>query len=134
MNEVLYCLMREDIPDLNPGKGMAQAMHAQANFQAQWRGKPEYIEWCKQSYYAFGTTIVLSAVKKDIEDLRRIVSATRSDGRTPSFGVVVDPTYPWRNFSGKLFLTETMTCAWWFKTESASQEELDFIASLELYR
>lgn len=30
----LYIVMREDLWDMNPGKGMAQSAHAQADFDA----------------------------------------------------------------------------------------------------
>jgi len=34
MEPTLYIIMRSDLQDMNPGKGMAQAAHAQADFDS----------------------------------------------------------------------------------------------------
>ena len=67
--------MRNDIPNMNPGKGMAQASHATSSFEYwsrqryarenfgdsidRWRGETGY----------FGTTIVLEGSKEEIQKL-----------------------------------------------------------------
>jgi len=110
----LYIIMRSDIPDLNPGKMAAQAAHAQADFD-QWgktleRDSEQYSallgeieEW--KDGRSFGRTLVLSATGASITHL---VATTDFSGLT------VDPTYPWRNYYGELFLSNELTCAWAF--------------------
>lgn len=129
---VLYCLMREDIQDLNPGKAAAQAMHAQAHFQAQWQKEQSYKDWCGPR--AFGTTIVLSATMSTMNDLETIVIRNWEGKAKKPFCMIVDPTYPWRNFYGDVFLTSEITCAWWWKHEASSEEEIEFAKQLKLYR
>jgi hypothetical protein len=122
MDPRLYIIMREDLPDMNPGKGMAQAAHAQADFDfyAQ-KNEPEgYRDWLGDR--SFGTTIVLSATKEQIFHIVHIVKHS---------GVTVDPTYPWRNWYGKLFTSSEITCAWAFVYR---QDDLDFMKQFELHR
>ena len=113
----LYILMREDIPDMNPGKGMAQAAHAQADMMAYMNELEDYgvkellRTWCEDR--AFGTTTVLSA---ELADIHEMCSTIRHSGMT------VDPTYPWRNFYGTPFETEEVTCAWAFVFEEKERE------------
>jgi hypothetical protein len=124
----LYIIMREDIPDMNPGKGMAQAAHAQSNFD-------EYIDnncglgdvlwnnvlaWKEDR--SFGTTLVLSATLNDMERIH--VELAHSD-------LTTDPTYPWRNHYGKLFLTEEITCMWAF---AQTADELEFMKQYPLHK
>lgn len=114
----LYIIMRSDLWDMNPGKGMAQAAHAQALFDlhmgreaiandlleryAFWRGDGE-------DSRGFGTTTVLSAPGNPNNDvLHEIVQRVQHSGR------VVDPTYPYRNYYGELFTCPAVTCAWAF--------------------
>lgn len=63
----LYLLMRSDLESMNPGKGHAQAAHAQRHadhlikdkvvFGTTWA--EHYGKWCDQTDQGFGTTIVL---------------------------------------------------------------------------
>lgn len=123
----LYCLIREDIQDLNPGKAAAQAMHAQSlasiTFDNNHPALEEWIQWLDEGK-GFGTTICLSVMKADLEDL----------APTPISGVVIDPTYPWKNFYGQVFTTPEITCGWYFRCSMSTNEELEHINSLELYR
>jgi|TARA_R110000851_G_scaffold9877_3_gene36345 hypothetical protein len=128
----LYIIMREDIPDMNPGKGMAQAAHAQSDFnqsienicgphssksETMW----ESIRAWKEDR-SFGTTLVLSATLADMERIH--VELTHS-------GLTTDPTYPWRNHYGKLFLTEEITCMWAF---AQTADELEFMKQYPLHK
>lgn len=62
---VLYLIMRNDLPSLNPGKLAAQAAHCANAFVAskQWSKSPLLKQWQNQSKQGFGTTIVLGATR-----------------------------------------------------------------------
>lgn len=122
MEPTLYIIMRADIPDLTPGKGMAQAAHAQADFDAKmleiahnpdFENREEilldYNDWA--SSYNFGRTIVLSATEEKIREV--VVRGTVA-------GITIDPTYPWRNYYGETFITEELTCGWLFVPSTIS--------------
>lgn len=49
-------------------------------------------------------------------------------------GVTVDPTYPWRNFYGKVFLTSGVTCAWVFACDLTPPQLLEDLQKLSLHR
>ncbi len=133
MTPTLYCLMRQDLQDLNPGKGMAQAMHAQADFD-QWVDDhpgstymPFIAEWKEDR--SFGRTLVLEG---SLDEIANVTSMAL--GTDHPVGVTVDPTYPWRNFYGKVFLTSEVTCAWAFACDLTPQAILDEIRKLSLHR
>jgi len=119
--------MREDLWDMNPGKGMAQAAHAQALFDAydfaanycleeycQWRGDgPDCL--------GFGVTTVLSAPLNEWMDISLGVQ---------HYGYVADPTYPYRNHYGKMFTREEETCMWVFAT---TEKELEHMKRWKLH-
>lgn len=88
---VLYLIMRNDLPSLNPGKLAAQAAHCANAFVghvAGVKGKQAlYMQWAKETDQFFGTTIVLGATQQQLCDL-----SVRLDDLT--FGLVYDPTYP----------------------------------------
>jgi hypothetical protein len=117
MNEcepTLYIIMRTDLPDMNPGKGMAQASHATDDFNA-WKALmianphtyggliSEFERW--QEHRSFGRVIVLQGT---LEEMNAVVCSNDFCGLT------VDDTYPWCNFYGELFLSEETTAAWCF--------------------
>lgn len=135
MTPTLYCLMREDLQDLNPGKGMAQAMHAQADFDrwvnGQFKNMHEYIPYIRewQEDRSFGRTLVLEA---NLNQITNIVSMGL--GTPHPIDATVDPTYPWRNFYGKVFLTPEITCAWVFVCDLTPQPVLDELRKLSLHR
>ena len=122
---VLYIVMRKDIPDMNPGKGMAQAAHAQAEFAANIAlhhdMSDKYDEWKEDR--AFGTTIVLH---ETMEMMHGISCMVVSDYHA----MVTDPTYPWRNHYGDLFLDEEVTCMWIFAT---TQETFEIMKDYKLH-
>lgn len=133
MTPTLYCLMREDLQDLNPGKGMAQAMHAQSDFD-QWVDDhpnnpfmPFIAEWKEDR--SFGRTLVLESTLEQIGDITSIALGTDLP-----VGVTVDPTYPWRNFYGKVFLTSEVTCAWVFACDLTPPQLLEDLRKLSLHR
>lgn len=113
----LYIIMREDIPDMNPGKGMAQAAHAQADMIEYMNnlndyGVEEMVKLWREDR-AFGTTTVVSAELMDIHEMCDNIEHS---------GMTVDPSYPWRNFYGQPFTTEEVTCAWAFVFEPKERE------------
>jgi hypothetical protein len=133
MTPTLYCLMREDLQDLNPGKGMAQAMHAQADFD-QWvddHPGSEYMPYIAQwkEDRSFGRTLVLESTLEQIGEITAIALGTDLP-----VGVTVDPTYPWRNFYSKVFLTSEVTCAWVFACDLTPPQLLEDLRKLSLHR
>ena len=122
----LYIVMREDLWDMNPGKGMAQAAHAQAGFDAYAHGRPEadfyqaFQMWKEDR--SFGTTLVLSATLKEMDDICDNVTFR---------AMTVDPTYPYRNHYGKVFVREEITCMWAFVW---TDEEVDYMKQFKLHQ
>lgn len=117
----LYIIMREDLWDGNPGKMMAQAAHAQALFDAydftandcletycEWRGDGA-------NCLGFGVTLVLSAPRSEWMDISLGVK---------HYGYVNDPTYPYRNYYGKVFTESEDTCMWVFATTKEEVEHM----------
>jgi hypothetical protein len=132
MEQRLYIIMREDIPDMNPGKGMAQAAHAQADFDSavELECGPAYLQddklWSNVCSWKedrnFGVTLVVSATLANID---AITNAVRFSGKT------VDPTYPWRNYYGKMFTSEEVTCAWAFVQDEV---EAEYMRKFDLHK
>lgn len=139
----LYIMIPMDIPDGNPGKMMAQAAHAQALFTKEMdeRGRrfnaaqtynsrklkssllDSYNFWIEEGG-GFGTTIVLSCLLQDISSNYKSIKIT-------CCGKVIDPTYPWRNFYGEMFVKEQLTAGWAFVT---SEEEAQVFSKYKLHR
>ena len=119
MEPRLYIIMREDLWDMNPGKGMAQAAHAQALFDAytpytlDGYGK-HYSAWAEDR--GFGVTLVLTAPKSEW---------IRISLGVDYYGYVNDPTYPYRNYYGKLFTSSEDTCMWVFATTEQEVEHMN---------
>lgn len=136
MEPTLYIIMRSDIPDLTPGKGMAQAAHAQADFDKEMQLIKEnpaseasrkgitidHVSWTQER--TFGRTIVLSATEERIRDIA-------TNGVVA--GVTVDPTYPWRNYYGETFLTKEVTCGWLFVSDTVA-EDANLVRDLPLHK
>ena len=130
----LYIVMRTDIPDNTPGKMMAQASHATDDFNA-WKNSilhefehdfmfelvAEFNRWKEDRN--FGRCIVLEGTLEEIHD---VVDSNDFAGLT------TDPTYPWRNFYGEVFLTEEVTAAWCFICNETSPCET--LRGLPLHR
>ena len=128
----LYIIMREDIPDMNPGKGMAQAAHAQSDFDnyVEESCGPGYkqgdVFWQDVTNWredrTFGVTLVLSATLADMHEI---------DNKLTHSGLTTDPTYPWRNSYGKLFLSNEVTCMWAF---ARTEDEIEFMKKYPLHK
>jgi hypothetical protein len=123
MEPRLYIIMREDLWDMNPGKGMAQAAHAQADFDAYQsslvnQDGDEF--WQAMSAWRedreFGVTLVLTAPKSEWMQISLGVEHC---------GYVNDPTYPYRNYYGKLFTSSEDTCMWVFATTEQEVEHMN---------
>jgi hypothetical protein len=138
MQPTLYIMMREDLQDNTPGKMMAQSAHAQADFDA-WveRLEPDnillsYVNIWKEDR-SFGRTLVVSVTLEQIKYFVRDIAPLQMIGRAMS-GITVDPTYPWRNFYGKVFLTNEITCAWAFACDATPQAQIDWLKSQSLHQ
>lgn len=109
-------MMRNDLVDLNPGKAMAQACHAANQFTHNFtkvrvvsqKLTSQFNEWLAQGE-GFGTTIVLSASKSEIE---RIIPLGISEGY--ECGFTFDTSYPIRSAAGEVFTVNALTCAYVF--------------------
>lgn len=120
----LYIIMRRDLWDMNPGKGMAQAAHAQADFDAYvpTRLNTEafrnaYMKWTDDRN--FGVTLALSATLEQMHEIRT---------RTAHSDFTIDPSYPYRNWYGELFVREEVTCMWVFVYEENESEYMKAFA------
>jgi hypothetical protein len=137
MKPTLYIIMRSDLAEMNPGKGMAQAAHAQADFdcavlaaQDQLANRPrgtqeillEHARWLGGKN--FGRTIVLSAPVATINNIAF---------RGKLSGATYDPTYPWKNHYGELQITGETTCAWMFVCDE-NEADLALVKNLLLHK
>jgi len=145
----LYIIMRKDLPDMNPGKAMAQAAHAQADFDL-WAQTTIHrlVDLYKRDYLDqeqtdalnaaeaisrwrggrnFGRTLVLQA------DSVELPIEADSYGIASSVKEVIDPTYPYRNWYGDTFTMNTVTCWWMFVHNDSLQEELEFVKIFPLH-
>lgn len=135
MEPRLYIVMREDLWDMNPGKGMAQAAHAQAEFDAYIERYVENNEgldkfdknlipsvtlWKERR--TFGTTLVLFM---PLDDMGLITFNVNH------YGYVTDPTYPYRNYYGKVFTRSEVTCMWVFVN---TEEEVEYMKQWRLHQ
>lgn len=119
MEQRLYIVMREDLWDMNPGKGMSQSAHAQAEFDEYVENnytdddfRSAHIAWCEDRN--FGVTLVLSAAKTEWMQISLGVE---------HYGYVNDPTYPYRNYYA--------TCMWVFAT---TEEEIAHMQQWDLHK
>jgi hypothetical protein len=123
MEPTLYLFGRTDIQDMNPGKLAAQISHATDDFNA-WKSYIlsksdladelvcEFSRW--QEDRNFGRVIVLEATLAEME-------AVVADNDFA--GLTTDPTYPWRNYYGTLFLTKEVTSGWCFMCDETTPSE-----------
>lgn len=86
----LYILMRNDLPSMGSGRAAAQASHAANAFIHEWGNdkkirRGDVVEWQGQTKQGFGTAIVLSANKAQIDKILR--------SRVIPQGWVIDPDY-----------------------------------------
>lgn len=141
MSHRLYILMRHDIDNMNPGKGMAQAshasLHAHKEIQANYRFEPfreAWAEWLKQAD-GFGTTIVLEgatlSMMMDIDVDHQVPKEAPY-----AAGIVYDPTYPTQNYYGASFVRSDATCMWVFVPykDDAPTFIVPALSTLQLHR
>ena len=83
---ILYILVRNDLQSLNAGKAMAQASHASNAFIKKHGHTKAAKEWAGETSQGFGTVIVLSVNKKQLDEA--VHKCDVAD-------VVEDPTYPY---------------------------------------
>jgi hypothetical protein len=128
MTPRLYIVMRRDLWDMNPGKGMAQAAHAQADFDSYinrlvWDEKMEpSIPAAWQQDRSFGTTLVLHEPLEVMEQIQ---------ANMPHSSMTVDPTYPYRNYYGEVFVRSEVTCMWVF---AYTEAELEYMSQWSLHK
>jgi len=79
--------MRNDLPSLNPGKGMAHAAHAANQFTFEHPKNDDVKSWQRDAK-GFGTTICLSANREQLES---IVKSAKRQGLPAA--LVFDPEY-----------------------------------------
>ena len=129
MEPRLYIIMRRDLWDMNPGKGMAQAAHAQADFEAYLF--PEFVPDARKFRDAviawredrsFGTTLVLH---------EPLIVMVQIQTDMPHSGMTVDPTYPYRNHYGEVFTRSEVTCMWVF---AYTEAELEYMKQWRLHQ
>jgi hypothetical protein len=124
-----YLIMREDLWDMNPGKGMAQAAKAQADFSAHLfpMSIPDAHEFMAavqlwREDRSFGTTLVLHESMDTLSKISMNVA---------HWGFVTDPTYPYRNYYGKAFVRSEVTCMWVF---AYTEAELEYMKQWNLHK
>lgn len=121
---ILYILMRTDLDSMNPGKAVAQGVHAGHQFVYRLTGKHNvappheqvlkidlYDRWKEETGDGFGTTVTLS-VTGDM--LPKVVQFALLAGFEA--GVTHDPTYPIRDGS-EVHLVPLDTCGYVFGTK-----------------
>jgi hypothetical protein len=129
MEPRLYIVMRQDLWDMNPGKAMAQAAHAQADFDAHLFpvGIPNAMEFrdavlAWREDRSFGTTLVLH---EPVDTFGKISM------NVAHWGYVTDPTYPYRNYYGEVFTRSEVTCMWVFVY---TEEEAVYMRQFDLHK
>lgn len=129
MEPRLYIVMRRDLWDMNPGKAMAQAAHAQADFEAHLF--PEFVPDARKFRDAviawredrsFGTTLVLHEPMDVMSKISMNVA---------HWGFTTDPTYPYRNYYGEVFTRSEVTCMWVF---AYTEAELEYMRQWRLHQ
>lgn len=94
---VLYILMRTDLPSMNAGKAMAQASHASNAFinnyvnEVSSHSGPDIADWQKETAQGFGTVLVLGVTGPEL----RAAIKKANDLGVPA-DIIIDPSYPYR--------------------------------------
>ena len=130
MEPRLYIVMRRDLWDMNPGKAMAQAAHAQADFDLYMFADPKaakskeiadaVLAWREDRH--FGTTLVLHETLDTFGKISMNVA---------HWGFTTDPTYPYRNYYGEVFTRSEVTCMWVFVY---TEEEAVYMRQFDLHK
>ena len=146
----LYILMRTDLPSMGQGRATAQASHASNAFIHKYGCRDLVREWQRQTKQGFGTAIVLSVNREQMEEL--VDSAT--DVGVPR-GRVVDPDYVftmnreqfdlvdeqkinYRAFDEidpmkVLVSKQEVTCAYIFIDRNQVEDKIPTLSQLQLY-
>jgi hypothetical protein len=130
MEPRLYIVMRRDLWDMNPGKGMAQAAHAQAEFDTYQSAQTNINNnddfWKAMSSWredrSFGTTLVLHETLETFGKISMNVA---------HWGYVTDPTYPYRNYYGEVFTRSEVTCMWVF---AYTEDDVEYMRQFDLHK
>jgi hypothetical protein len=119
----LYVLVRNDMLSLAGGKMAAQVAHAANQFVKLIKSSdPYYKEFKKwQGSLGYGTTIVLSANEKQIEEIM-------NRGFDNPMGVVIDETYPLKDGRTTHYFP-CMTCGYTF-----GPRRFELVSHLELMK
>ncbi len=94
---ILYILMRTDLPSMNAGKAMAQASHASNAFTFKQietcnpHANEAAMEWTNETTQGFGTVLVLGVNESE---LRLAISQAEYSGLPAE--LIVDPSYPYK--------------------------------------
>jgi hypothetical protein len=130
MEPRLYIVMRRDLWDMNPGKAMAQAAHAQADFDLYMFPDPKatkskeiadaVVAWREDRH--FGTTLVLHEPLDTFGKISMNVA---------HWGFTTDPTYPYRNHYGEVFTRSEVTCMWVFVY---TEEDVEYMRQWRLHQ
>ena len=131
----LYIIMRSDLYQMNPGKGMAQAAHAATKFMFDALAQDaqrdnvmgELNDWAGDK--GFGTKITLSAT---LDEMKAVEKYMKKAGKLT--GMVVDPTYPYSNFYGEFFTAEETTCMYVFATTDFTTEDMAVMRQFKLHQ
>lgn len=138
----LYIIMRSDIYDMTPGKLGAQSGHAASKFtynmmiasyidssksHACKSATPAFKEWLDGDR-GFGTKITLAATQSDILGL-----TYHAEGEGQVAGTVIDTSYPFKNYFGKVFTAEELTCGYVFVTQDTPQSVLNYLNRFPLH-
>lgn len=141
---VLHIFMFTDVPDMNPGKGIAQGAHAASKFvyhmmKSKYTSNKTTLEgklwdnfeaWAEQGD-GFGTKLVRECTRKEFEE---VVVKVADPMVPPREGNVVDTSYPARNWYGDVYISVENTCAYVFTDSYTTQEEMDAIRTIPLHR
>lgn len=139
---ICYLIMRKDIPDMNPGKGMAQANHAGNDMTETLSNMdPEYNLDVVDAFEnwkgdrTFGTCITLEMTEAEFLTTRDQAQVQVDMGQISGWvdGKVHDPTYPIRNHYGFVYTVPMDTC-WWVFVYNETAPIRSFLKQFPLHR
>lgn len=128
----LYIIGRSDIYDMNTGKFGAQTAHAGGAFAKTARASNNKAVIADLELWegtrGFGTTITLIATEQEIRD-----TVSKMHGYGLISDVVIDDSYPFKNFYGTMFTAEELTCGYVFAPMTINKEALDHLRTFPLH-
>ena len=121
----LYAIMRTDIPQMNPGKGMAQAMHLQqvaSQICEQGIYRDIYDKWKRESRQgSFGTTIVLEGSSEDARKLQGNIIEEYKNSAFDFIGFAQDDEYPMKKCVWRILHTVSSYWVFYLCSRTKSQ-------------